>query len=242
VVRALTAALAAAMILGGCGSRHQPAGDTTSAAAAASAVRHALTATRDRSYHETFTEIVSVDASRLPSALAARLTAISGTIEGTADVANTKNFHIVVSLHGARVYVRSVNGTLSVSQDGVNYQPAPATTARQFSQLVSLVPGIVGKARDARYAGTTRIGSQVVSRYSATIPGNAVAPVFSALSVNFGSPGPLKFTIYVSRSSGLPVRVTDEEPSSFNLDKLHRPGVTGSFSVTVSGVRNFTYR
>lgn len=205
-------------------------------------MEHALLATHNRAYHETFSEDISLNTAGLPSALAARLSTIGGTVDGTAEVTDTKNFHVAVTLHGVRVYVRAVSGQLSESTDGVNYQPAPATTAKLFSQLVDLAPGIVGHVQSAESLGTARVAGQTVSRYHATIPGNAVAPVFSTLNVNFGTPGPLNLTMDVSRSSGLPVRVADEESSSFDLSKLHRPGVTGTFSVKVTSVRNYSYR
>lgn len=245
MLRALLASLGLIVAVAACGSSSSPPGGSGTAGArgpAAQAVEHALVSTQNRSYRESFTEDISLDTSALPSALASRLTAVSGTIVGTAEVTNTKNFRITVTLHGVRVYVRAVDGQLSVSQDGVSYQPAPATTARLFSELVSLAPGIVGHVQSARSLGTATVSGQTVNRYSATVPGNAVAPLFSTLKVNFGTPGPLKFIVEVSRSTGLPVRVSDEETSSFNLDKLNRPGVSGSFSVRVTSVRNFTYR
>lgn len=236
VVRCVIVGLAVAVLtsVAGCGG-------SSNNSAAGRAVQHALVATQNRAYTETFTEDISLDTSGLPSAEAARLTSISGTIAGTAQVTDRKNFHIVVSLRGVRVYVKGVNGVLSVSQDGVNYQPAPASTAKLFSQLVSLGPGIVGQIKSATPLGTAQVSGQTVNRYSATIPGTAVAPVFSALNVNFGSPGAVHFTVDVSRSSGLPVRVSDDESASFDLSKLKRPGVTGSFSVRITSVRNFKY-
>jgi hypothetical protein len=225
------------LAIAACGS--SPSGASSPAA---HAVQRALAATEKRAYDETFSEHISLDTSHLPSAEASRLVGISGTIVGTADVTDAKNFHIVVTLHGLRDYVRSVNGHLSVSQDGVNYQPAPASTSKLFSQLVSLAPGIVGHVQNAASLGTALLAGQTVNRYAATIPSNAVTPVFSTLNVKFGTPGPLHFIVDVSHSSGLPVRVIDNESSFFNLDKLNRPGVTGSFSVKVNSVRNFTYR
>lgn len=242
MLRTLALAVTAGLTVAACGSSSSPGAGASGPAARA--VQHALVATQNRSYRETFSEDISLDTSGLPSAEAARLNGagVSGTIVGTADVANAKDFHIVVTLHGVRVYVRAVNGHLSVSQDGVNYQPAPASTSKLFSQLVSLAPGIVGHVQNATSLGTAQVSGQTVNRYSATIPGNAVAPVFSTLNVNFGSPGPLHFVVDVSRSSGLPVRVIDNEAASFNLAKLNKPGVTGSFSVKITSVRNFIYR
>lgn len=236
MLRKLTAAPLTAIAIAACGSSSSPAGS-----AAARAVEQALTATQHRAYHEVFTSDTSLNTSGLSSAVAARLTQVSGTIAGTADVTNPKNFHVVVSLHGVKLYVRAVNAQLEISQDGVNFQPAPAATAKLFSQLVSLAPGITSHIQEARSLGTAVVSGQTVDRYSATIPGSAVAPVFSTLNVSFGSPGALHMIVDVSRSSGLPVRVSDVESASFNLAKLNRPGLTGSFSLTATSVRNFTY-
>jgi hypothetical protein len=236
VLRALIAAMVAALAIAACGGS-----SSTGSRSAGLAVQRALVATQNRAYTQTFTEKISLDTSGLPSAEAARLTSISGTIAGTADVTNSRNFHIAVTLRGVKVYVRAVNGQLSVSQDGVNYQPAPSSTAKLFSQIVSLGPGVVNHIGKATSLGTAQVSGQTVSRYSATIPGSAVAPVFSALNVNFGSPGAVHFLVDVSRSSGLPIKVSDVESASFDLSKLKRPGVTGSFSVTIASVRSFRY-
>lgn len=238
----LIASLTAALVLAACGSSSAPDTATVGNPAAAQAVQRALAATQKRSYRESFTEDITLNTSDLPSAEAARLNSVGGTIVGSAQVMNQKNFQIVVTLHGVKVYVRGMNGHLSTSEDGTDYQPAPATTAKLFSQLVSLGPGILGHVQDAKALGSAEVSGQAVNRYSAIIPGNAVSPIFSTLNVHFGSPGSLHFVIEVSRSSGLPVRVSDDESSSFDLSKLHRPGVTGSFSVKVTSVRNFIYR
>ncbi len=230
-----------ALVLAACGSS-SPNSATVGNPAAAQAVQKALAATQHRSYRESFTEDITINTSGMTSAQASRLQSVGGKIVGSADVTNQKNFHIYVTLHGVKVYVRAVNGQLSISQDGTNYQPAPASTAKLFSQLVSLAPGILGHVRDAKALGATQVSGQAVNRYSAIIPANAVSPIFSTLNVHFGSPGSLHFIVDVSRSSGLPVQVSDDESSSFDLSKLHKPGVTGSFSVKVTSVRNFTYR
>ena len=237
VIVGMTMTVAAGVTVAGCGGSSSSAGNP----AAARAVQRALVATENRAYSESFSEDISLDTSGLPPAEASRLAAVGGTIVGTADVTNTKNFHVVVTLRGVKVYVRAVNGQLSVSQDGVNYQPAPAATAKEFSQLVSVGPGVAGHIENAGSLGTAQVSGQTVNRYTATIPGSALAPALSALNVKFGSPGPLHFTVDVSRSTGLPVRVNDQESASFDLSKLKRPGVTGTFSVNVTSVRSFSF-
>jgi hypothetical protein len=238
---ALIAAVLVTLAIAACGSRS--GGSTTGAGGpAARAVRHALAAIQNRAFRETFSEDITLDTSHLPSAEATRLRAFSGTVTGTADVVNSRNFRIVVTLHGVHEYVRAIGGQLSISQDGANYQPAPAPTTKQFSQLVSLAPGILGHIQNAKSLGTARLSGRTVNRYSATIPANAVAPAFSALNFGSGKPGPLSFTIDVDPSSGLPLRFSDAESASLDLSKLKRPGVTGVLSVRVTSVRNFRFR
>lgn len=208
---------------------------------ATQAVEHALAAIQNHAYHETFTEHVALDTSHLPPAEKNELSSVGGTISGTADVTNSKNFHIVVTLRGQRVYVRAADGQLSISQDGVSYQPAPAATAQRFAELVNLAPGILHHVTDARSLGSAQVSGQPVNRYSATIPASAVSPALSTLGASAGTPGALKLTVYVSKASGLPLRFIDDESASEDLSKLGHPGVTGKLSVTVTGVREFSY-
>jgi hypothetical protein len=240
-LRRLTVVVAGALAVAACGSA-SGGGSTTGRGAAAQAVQHALAAIQKRAYHETFAEHVALDTSRLPPAEVNALSSVGGTISGTAEVTNSRNFRIVVTLHGQRVYVRAVGGQLSISQDGVKYQPAPAATAQRFSQLVNLAPGILNHVTNARSLGSAQVSGQAVSRYSATIPASAVSPAFSTLGASAGTPGALKLTVYVSNASGLPVRLIDDESATEDLSKLGHPGVTGKLSVTVTGVRDFTYR
>jgi hypothetical protein len=211
------------------------------ASPATRAVQRALAAIQNHAYHETFSEDVALDTSQLPSAERSALSSVGGTISGTAEVTDSKNFHIVVTLHGQRVYVRAAGGRLSISQDGVNFQPAPAATAQRFSELVNLAPGILKHVTNARSLGSAQVSGQAVNRYSATIPASAVSPTLSTLGPGAGTPGALKLTVYVSRASGLPLRFIDDESASEDLSKLGHPGVTGKLSVTVTGVREFSY-
>ena len=239
VLRRLTVVLVCwALGVAGCGGSGSGPG---ASAPATQAVEHALTAIQDRAYRETFSENVVLDTSHLPSSEASQLSSVGGTITGSAEVTNSRNFHIVVTIHGSRVYVRAVNGQLSVSADGVNYQPAPAATARRFSQLVNLAPGILGHVTNASSLGSAEVSGQPVSRYSATIPASAVTPAFSSLGAS-SNPGALRLTVYVSRTTGLPVRFIDDESASVDLSKLGHPGVTGTLSVKVTGVREFVFR
>lgn len=241
LLRRVTLAFATTMAIAACGSGSSGGGSATGDSSAARAVEHALAAIQNRAFHETFTEHVALDTSHLPQAEANALSSVGGTISGTADVTDSRNFHIVVTLQGQRVYVRAAGGKLSVSQDGVSYRPAPAATAKRFSQLVNLAPSILAHVTDARSLGGTRISGQAVNRYSATIPASAVTPVFSTLGASSGAPGALKLTVYVSKSSGLPVRFIDDESASEDLSKLGHPGVTGTLAVTVTGTREFRY-
>jgi hypothetical protein len=216
-------------------------------------VRRAFLSLGSSSYDETVTDTGRVDTSRLPRAEAARIQAVSASINtneaGTASITNFNNLRLTVRTPSGSIYIRASKGKFSGSRDGVNYQPIPAS---QAADLVNIFEGAVtayGKyLTDVKDVGPRHVGTTAVEEYQATLPGRVVRGEVSSITAIVGksaptglSYGPVTETLDVDRSTGFPVSIATNGKITFALASLHRRGVSGSLVVINRSTRGFSH-